>query len=365
MERLQLSHPAGTTTILAGTDALSFAVAPVRSWLADRRVFTLSSPEVRALHGGRLDVLTETATSRVDLDVPDGEQAKRLRVAERLWETMAASEGKRDSCLITLGGGSVGDLGGFVAAAFLRGIEFIHIPTTLLAQVDASIGGKTAVDLDAGKNLVGLFRHPQMVVADPAVLETLPPRLVRDGLVEVLKIALAFDPELFELLESRAEVLKGSDPMALHEIVPRAIAAKIRVVEADPEEAGLRRILNLGHTLGHALESAGGYRSLLHGEAVAWGIRFALGLAGSRGADPEMRRRVEALLRVLTLPPLPEVSARELMDLMLRDKKTRERGLVWVLPTEVGRVEIVADLEFAQVKEALDRFLDGESEPGE
>jgi len=347
---------------LAGQGALAAARAEFAEWLRGHRVFTLSSAEVRALHGGCLGPLVDSAFDRVDLEVPDGEAAKSLRQAERLWEEMASAGGTRDSRLISLGGGTVGDLGGFVASAFLRGIEYAQVPTTLLAQVDASIGGKTGVDLEAGKNLVGTLHHPRWVIADPMPLKTLPVRQVRAGLIEVVKIALACDCGLFEALERSSDRLDGGAPGPIAELVPRAIEVKIGVVEEDVEERGHRRLLNLGHTLGHALEAADGYRTLLHGEAVGWGLRFALQLALVRGLDDDVHRRALALLARFPVPPLPPLSIDTVLEFIGRDKKAREEGPVWVLPLEIGAAEIVSDLPADVVRHELERFFAAESE---
>lgn len=362
VRRFRLSHAGGSSKIRAGTGALAAAREEMAGWVRGRRAFTLSSAEVRALHGTRLDALLEGAADRIDLEVPDGEAAKTLRHAERLWEEMAAAGGKRDSRLITLGGGTVGDVGGFVASAFLRGIEYAQIPTTLLAQVDASIGGKTGVNLEAGKNLVGTLHQPRWVIADPRVLETLSLRQLRAGMIEVVKIALACDSGLFEALERSADQLAQGALEPIGEVVPRAIDAKIAVVEKDVGEPGRRRVLNLGHTLGHALETADGYRTLLHGEAVAWGLRFALRLASNRGLDDGVRQRTVALLTRFPVPPLPPLSVDAVLDLMARDKKGREEGLVWVLPRKIGAVEMASDLSMNVVRRELERFIAAESE---
>lgn len=271
---------------------------------------------------------------------------------------MLAAGGKRDSRLIAFGGGSVGDLGGFAAGCFLRGIEFVQIPTTLLAQVDASIGGKTGVDLPGGKNTVGLFHHPRWVICDTAVLPSLPREELRSGLVEVIKMAALLDPDLFELLEKELEILLDGDPTALGPVVAAAAAAKIAVVERDPIEKGERRLLNFGHTLGHAVESASGYAGLRHGEAVGYGILFALRLALRRGLPAATAKRIHDLIRRLELPSLPGgLDPERLMDLMARDKKARESGLVWVLPVDLGTGRMTEDVPQKEVLEELGRFL--------
>lgn len=370
LHALTLRHGGGETLILIGAGALSRDAAADRlaPWLAGRALFTLSAEPVRRLHGAALDALLGAAapSRRHDLTAPDGEAAKTVEVAKGLWETMLEAGGKRDSRLITFGGGSVGDLGGFVAGCFLRGIGYGQVPTTLLAQVDAAIGGKTAVDLPAGKNTVGLFHHPRLVVADTALLATLSAGELRSGLVEAIKMGFILDPDLFARVERDADALLAGDAAALAPVVAAAAAAKVAVVERDEREGGRRQLLNLGHTLGHAIESALGYRTLRHGEAVAYGLLFALRLAEGRGmaaAEPELFARLRRLLARLGLPPLPAAAldADDLLARLGRDKKAREGGLTWVLPECAGGGEAVgrrlSDVGDAEVRAALEPFL--------
>ncbi|HKV13255.1 MAG TPA: 3-dehydroquinate synthase [Thermoanaerobaculia bacterium] len=356
--RLTLNHPAGSTPVIVGEDALSSALPELSDWVSGRTVFVVTSPRVYGLHGERLDPLAEAASRWVMLEVEDGEGAKTVSWAERLWNGMLAAGGKRDSRLVAFGGGSVGDLAGFVAGCFLRGIEFVQIPTTLLAQVDAAIGGKTAVDLPGGKNTVGLFNHPAMVVCDTSVLPTLPREEMRSGLVEVVKMAALLDPVLFERVEAGLESLLDGDPAALGPVVAAADAAKIGVVERDPTEQGDRRLLNFGHTLGHAIESTGGYAGLRHGEAVGYGLLFALRLSLSRGLDRGTAERIRDLLARFGLPPLPAgLSTGELLAHMARDKKARETGLVWVLARSLGEGLMTGGVPWEEVEAELQGFL--------
>jgi len=340
-----------------GADALAGARLRLAEWLGGRTVFVVTTPRVLGLHGQCLDALAEAAARWVVLEVEEGEGAKTIATAERLWNEMLAAGGKRDSRLLAFGGGSVGDLGGFAAGCFLRGIDFVQVPTTLLAQVDAAIGGKTAVDLAGGKNTVGLFHHPAMVVCDTSLLPTLPREELRSGLVEVIKMAALLDPELFAQVERRLSDLLDGDPAAFGPVVAAAAAAKIAVVERDPTEQGDRRLLNFGHTLGHAIESARAYGGLRHGEAVGYGILFALRLAGRRGLDREMAGRVRALLGRFELPPLPPLDPGELVSLMARDKKAREAGLVWVLPRGWGEGWMAEGIPPDEVLAELGDFL--------
>src|SRR3954471_847622 len=357
---LRLHHPDGSTPVIVGEGALSSVLPELEDWLARRTAFLVTTPRVHALHGDRLEVLCRAAARWVILEVEEGEGAKTVSTAERLWNEMLEAGGKRDSRVIALGGGSVGDLAGFAAGCFLRGIDFVQIPTTLLAQVDAAIGGKTGVDLPGGKNTVGLFHHPWMVVGDTAVLSTLPREELRSGLVEVIKMAALLDPDLFGLVEEELDLLLEGDPAALGPVVAAAAAAKIAVVERDPTEQGERRLLNFGHTLGHAIESACGYAGLRHGEAVGYGILFALRLARSRGLDRRTAERIHALILRLGLPPLPAWPRLEpeiLMAAMARDKKALESGLVWVLPRTLGQGWMAGGVPTEEIRTTLSAFL--------
>jgi 3-dehydroquinate synthase len=355
--RLLLNHPSGVTEVWAGIGALAAARQGLAGWAAGRRLFVVSTARVLALHGERLAPLRDAAAHLTLLEVPEGEPAKSLAVADRLWQEMLAGGGKRDSRLVAFGGGSVGDLGGFVGGCFLRGIEVAQLPTTLLAQVDAAIGGKTAVDLPGGKNTVGLFLHPAWVVCETALLSTLPRAELRSGLVEVIKMAVLLDPLLLARVETDLAALLAGDAVALAPVVGAAAAAKIAVVERDPDERGDRRLLNFGHTLGHAIESACGYQGLRHGEAVAYGMLFALRLARRRGLAASVAQRVADLLERLALPPLPALEPQDLLARAARDKKAREASLTWVLPAELGRGVMADDVGWPEVAAELRGFL--------
>ncbi|HUF77600.1 MAG TPA: 3-dehydroquinate synthase family protein [Thermoanaerobaculia bacterium] len=360
--RLSLHHPSGVTSVVVGAGALAEAADELGAWAAGRTLFVVSTPRVVALHGAALDPTRAAAARTVTLEVEDGEGAKSLATAERLWSEMLAAGGKRDSRVLAFGGGSCGDVAGFAAGCFLRGVGLVQVPTTLLGQVDAALGGKTAVDLPAAKNSVGLFHHPALVVADTRLLATLPPGELRSGLVEVIKMAFLLEPELLGRIETDLDRLLEGDPEALAPVVAEAAAAKIAVVEADPEERGRRRLLNFGHTFGHALEAALGYRGLRHGEAVAYGMLFALRLARSPARTERLPAedsgRLRALLERLDLPPLPALPPEELLAAMARDKKAREEGLLWVLPARLGEGRVLADVGEAETRRELAAFLD-------
>ena len=370
--RLTLAHPRGVSEILVGPGLLAAgaegALGGVADWCRGRVVFLVTS-EAPARHcGAAARRLLETAgAARIEtIEVPDGEAAKTVECAASVWREMLERGGKRDSRLVTLGGGAVGDLGGFAAGCFLRGIDYIQIPTTLLAQVDASVGGKTGVDLPGGKNTVGAFHHPRFVLADTLCLRTLPVGELRAGLFEVVKMAALLDLDLLTQVEESVERLLAACAESLTPVVVASIQAKLGVVEADLEEGDRRRLLNFGHTLGHAIESEFGYRGLRHGDAVAHGMRFALRLALRRGLDSEFAARLERMIDRLAPPGLGAVERQggvrldvdRLIQAMGRDKKARESGLVWILPVAPGRGEIVADLDPALVRSELQSFLD-------
>jgi 3-dehydroquinate synthase len=296
------------------------------------------------------------------LVVRPGEGTKSVHRLPPLLETMARLGCSRRTIVLAVGGGVVGDLAGFLAAIYMRGIPVVQVPTSLVAQVDAAIGGKTAVDLDLGRNLVGAFHQPRAVVVDPLALRSLPEREYRSGLGEVVKYAVIGDPKLFSLLSRRAGAVLSRDPAILEEVVSRCIAMKARIVARDETESGERAVLNLGHTLGHALEAEAlrtGTResttALAHGEAVAIGTAFAARLAVRRGLlDPGLARRIEDLLWTLGLPAKQEVRSRKrLIAYMARDKKRQGEGLTFVLPSAIGAVEIVRGIPASEVAAVL------------
>jgi 3-dehydroquinate synthase len=291
------------------------------------------------------------------LTVPVGEEAKSLQVYGTLLHQLATQEAHRDDVMIALGGGAVGDLAGFVASTYMRGIPFVQVPTTLTAQVDAAVGGKTAVNLPEGKNLVGTFSQPLAVLADVGTLETLSDRDFRSGLAEVAKVGLTLDTELLDMLERRSSSVLARDLDLLEVIVGRCVAAKARTVAQDERDAGARLVLNYGHTLGHALERLDAFAGRTHGEAVALGMVFAAKLGAARGVSaPGLVGRTERLLRSLGLDPdggLPP--AVDVVAAIRMDKKFRG-GVRLVLLKDVGRPAIVDDVPEAELREILDQM---------
>jgi 3-dehydroquinate synthase len=288
--------------------------------------------------------------------VPRGERAKQPAQLARLWSRLAAlGIGRRDA-IVALGGGSVGDLAGFAAATWLRGVHWIGVPTTLLAQVDSSVGGKTGIDLAAGKNLAGAFHQPALVIADPDTLRTLPPRQRRAGLAEVVKIAFATDAGFFRRLERDAVRLRAGDPATTLAAIRAAVRAKARIVQADEREreGGVRTALNFGHTLGHAIEAALGYRGLLHGEAVAIGMRAAARLSVRVARLPAREcARLEALLDRLGLPrTMPPLRMARLLAAMRHDKK-RASVTRWVLTPRMGHASVPRPIDRRLIQAAM------------
>ncbi|HEY3392111.1 MAG TPA: 3-dehydroquinate synthase [Lacipirellulaceae bacterium] len=302
------------------------------------------------------DSLVEAGAEVDILSVEAGEQSKAPEVAAELWEQMLDQGADRKSVVVALGGGVVGDLAGFVAATFARGLRFVQVPTTLLAQVDSSVGGKVGVNLPGGKNLVGAFWQPRGVVIDVDVLDTLPQREFRAGLAEVVKYGVIQDAEFFALLEANVAPINSRDHAVLTRIIERCCRLKADVVEQDEREvSGLRAILNYGHTFGHAFEAATGYEELLHGEGVAMGMMCAARLAQRIGrVDAAFVQRQRALLEAFGLQlTVPDVAPDELIELMYRDKKVDRGKLRFVLPSRMGHVECVSGVATEDIVAAL------------
>jgi 3-dehydroquinate synthase len=324
-------------------------------------IFLLTSPEIWALWGARVEAAL-TPREPIVLFLPPGERHKRLSQVERLTTEMTKAGADRSSLLIAFGGGVTGDVGGFVSAIYMRGIDYIQIPTTLLSQVDSSVGGKTGVNLQTGKNLVGCFYPPQAVIADIDLLRTLPRRELRAGIYESIKAGLIRDAALFRFIESHREALDQGDPGPLEKMVATSIQIKADVVTEDERELGVRMILNFGHTLGHAIEAASGYRALLHGEAIAWGMIAALHISRQRKmiAD-DTACRIETLIRAFEPPPLPPVSAARLLHAASGDKKNRGGVRRFVLLQGLGNALVAEDVTDAEVLAAIAYLRPSES----
>jgi 3-dehydroquinate synthase len=287
--------------------------------------------------------------------VPDGEKTKSWQVLETVFDALLAAHCGRDTLLVALGGGVVGDLAGFAAAVYQRGIPFLQVPTTLLAQVDSSVGGKTAINHARGKNMIGAFHQPLAVISDVATLDTLPDRELRAGLAEVIKHALALDLAFVDWLEKNVEKVLARDRVALTYAVKRCCELKAGIVAADEREAGVRALLNFGHTFGHAIEAGAGYGSWLHGEAIAAGMVMAAQLSKNLGliGDPEVAR-VSGLVGRAGLPTRgPALAPQKLMELMGGDKKAAQGKLRFVVLEALGRAALRGGVEEQRIREAI------------
>ncbi len=322
------------------------------------RIFVVTVPPVRKRWGAKLiGSLKAAGFAPQVIPMPDGEPTKRLATVEALADKLARLGADRKAVVVALGGGIVGDMGGLLASLYMRGIELVQIPTTVLAQVDASIGGKTGVNLVAGKNLIGTFHHPRVVLIDPTVTKTLPDREFRAGLYEALKCGIIGNVELFLRFEqNRAKILKR-DPVELEWLIAQSVKLKAEVVSADEREGGLRRVLNLGHTIGHALEAETGYRRLLHGEAVAWGMIAANNIALSVGRTDSVTagRIADAVLSLGRLPEV-NVSSKKILARLQSDKKTQNGVVHFILPREIGKVEVASDVPSGAVIDAVEEL---------
>jgi 3-dehydroquinate synthase len=331
-------------TIRIGEGILGSLGPAVAERTGAARVALVSVPPVaRRYAGAVLRSLRAAGIAARRFDVPDGEASKSLRQASRLYDAFAAAGLDRGSAVLALGGGMVGDLAGFAAATFLRGISFVQVPTTLLAMVDASIGGKVAVNLPQGKNLVGAFHQPKLVWVDIATLRSLPPRQCSAGFAEVVKAAALWDAEFFAQLERDAERLLALDPERLLPVLERACAIKAEVVARDEREAGLRMLLNLGHTLAHAVEQQMGYRGVLHGEAVAMGMAWAARRSEELDLAPVgTAARMEALLHRFRLPTeLPPLPRRAYLAALRVDKKVWNARIRYIVLRRIGHAEAI------------------------
>ncbi|TMK64241.1 MAG: 3-dehydroquinate synthase [Actinobacteria bacterium] len=344
MVRVSVTVEGSTYDVVVGTGLLEEAATCLPELGGAEKAFVVADPTVAGAYldtlAGGLDPL---GLRVLHLGVPAGEEAKSLQSVAALHHQLATQEAHRDDVVIALGGGSVGDLAGFVAATYMRGVRFIQVPTTLTAQVDAAIGGKTGVNLPEGKNLVGAFHQPVAVLADVATLGSLPDREFRSGLAEVAKYGLALDPSLLEVLDGRLDGVLARDPLVMEDVVARCVRTKAAVVGSDERDVGARLVLNYGHTLGHALERLDEFSGRSHGEAVAVGMTFAARVAEAVGmARPGLAARHARTLNPLGLEPDGRLPAGDrILDAMRMDKKYRG-GIRFVLLEDVGR-PIVAD----------------------
>jgi 3-dehydroquinate synthase len=355
LKRIPVRSSAGRYGIVFGEGVLRHAAGEIRRLGKFSRIHLVSSPKVwRAVGKSVLSGLGLKTVHAKHL-MNDAESAKDLLTVERLSRSLVRAGIDRHSLIVAVGGGVVGDVAGFAASACLRGIALVQIPTTLIAQVDSAVGGKTGVNLPEGKNLVGTFYPARLVLVDSAMLKPLPERQYRGGLAEVIKYGIIADAKLFAYLEKNFDAVLRRDPNSLAYIISRSLEIKAHVVSRDERESGLREILNFGHTFGHALETVTNYRTYQHGEAVAWGMMAAALLGHEIGVTPadEVSRIVSLVRRMGPLSPWPNVPPKKLIAAMYSDKKTRAGKLRFILAPKIGKAESHDDVPV----ETLERVL--------
>jgi 3-dehydroquinate synthase len=345
-----------TYHILVAIGALGTVGTELAKLRVGRKAILITDPAIDRLHGEPVArSLSGAGFDLIRLSVPEGEQAKVLETARELWDRLLDEGCDRSSTVVALGGGAVGDLSGFVAATYMRGMNFVQVPTTLLAQVDASIGGKTAIDHPRAKNLIGAFHQPRLVLVDPAVLSTLPEREFRSGLAEVIKHGIVLDASYFEDLEVNVPALLRRDSTTLERVVAGSCRLKAGVVERDEQEAELRWVLNYGHTIGHAIEAATGFRVWTHGEAVSLGIAAEARLAERLGiGSSAATKRQLSLLAAVGLPVAGiQVEPAAAVEALSRDKKSRDGRISFVFAPEIGSFRLLSDVPREAVLEVL------------
>ena len=349
---IRVTTPAASYDVTIAPGALRSLYPRLRRLTAGNppRTFVVTSPNIWALWHQALLESFPALHRPTALFLPAGEKHKRLAAIESLAQQLALAGADRDSLLLAFGGRVIGDVTGFLAAIYMRGIRYLGLPTTLLAQVDSSLGGKTGVNLAAGKNLIGSFHQPLAVFSDIDLLATLPPAELRSGLQESVKAGIIRSPSLLRYLEANADAVLAAEPAALTRVVTASVKVKAEVVSQDEKESGLRMILNFGHTIGHAIEAATHYRKLLHGEAIAWGMLAALNLSLSRGGitRKDFDRMVALVLRYGP-PPLFRCDPARLVALTGGDKKVRSGRRAFVLATGIGSTEIAYDVTDAEL----------------
>jgi len=353
--RVEVHAGSGGSAIWIGDGVVDRAGALLDAQHVSSRRFVVSNPLVWRLHGDRI---ARALGSAEPILIPDGERFKTLQSVSRIYDGLVRAGADRGSAVVAVGGGVVGDTAGFAAATFLRGVTLAHIPTTLLAQVDSSIGGKVGVNLALGKNLIGAFHQPAVVLVDPLFLSTLPRREFRSGLYEVVKYGMIASRDLFDRVSATTKSMFARDASVLTQAIVESCRIKADVVSRDEREGGLRRILNFGHTIGHALEAVTKYRRFRHGEAIAYGMLAAADLAVARGALAERER--QALARLIAqlgpLPPVVDLPIPEIMEAVRRDKKVVNGKLHFVIAIQIGATMTIDDVTEEEMREVLVRL---------
>ncbi|MDD4765595.1 MAG: 3-dehydroquinate synthase [Atribacterota bacterium] len=327
--------------------------------LPGKKAVIITNPLVRELYGNKIaDLFSENGILTHIIEIPDGEKSKSLLMAGNIYDHLLQFKTDRSTSLVALGGGVIGDLAGFVAATFMRGIPLIHIPTTLLAQIDSSIGGKTAIDHPKAKNIIGSFYQPIACIADTDVLASLPIAHLKNGIVEAIKIAIISSPSFFSWIDDNIEQLLFKDKNALENLVNQAARLKVNIILEDPWENHRRYFLNLGHSIGHALEVTGGYDWITHGEAVALGTILETRIATyKRLCEPEENQRIENIfrkLKILENIDLTKIKPLECWNAILLDKKNKNGNIRFVLPEKVGKVKLQQSIVKKDVDYAFD-----------
>ena len=349
--RIEVAAAAGAYPVVIGAGVLATLPRLLeQSELGPRRII-VSSPIVWDLHGDAI----RRASRDAPILIPDGERFKNSITVGRVYEGLIELGADRSTVVVAVGGGVIGDLVGYAAATYLRGVRLVHVPTTVMAQVDSSIGGKVGINHPLGKNLIGAFHAPRLVIADPAVLTTLPRREFRAGLYEVLKYGIISSPSLFDLVTTSLPALFARDEALLSQVVAESCRIKAEIVSADERESGLRRVLNFGHTVGHALEAVTKYRRYRHGEAVAYGMLAAMHLGAARGVTPVVARDrlADAIAKLGPLPPVADLSCKEVVGAIAHDKKIVEGTLHFVAATEIGTTTTLKDVTEKELKGAV------------
>ena len=356
MATIQVRSSGGKYSVTLGSNVLRKIAA--NSAVAGRPCFVITTPRVLGLHGEKLLAGFPRRECPTVLLAPEGEQHKRLRTVERLAQELVAAGARRDALLLAFGGGMVGDITGFLASIYQRGVQYVQVPTTLLAQVDSAIGGKTGVDLPEGKNLLGSFHPPRAVISDINTLQTLNPREFHAGLFECIKCGIACNAKLFRYMETNREAILRRNPRALQAVIEQSVRVKASLVSRDERESGERMLLNFGHTFGHALEAALNYKTLLHGEAVAWGMLAALKLSAKLGAlDAPDAERAAALVRSYATLRKFKAPEQRVLSSMSQDKKTTSTGRRFVLAAGIGKGFVARGVPDNDVRSALQEIL--------
>jgi 3-dehydroquinate synthase len=347
---LQVRTPSGTYPVRISGGLAGQLAALVDGLDVPKRRFIVSNPTVWGLHGEAFPRLSDEEP----ILLPDGERFKQLSTVGRIYDALIRSSADRATTIVAIGGGVVGDVAGFAAATYLRGVPVVQVPTTLLAQVDSAIGGKVGVNLAAGKNLIGAYHQPAAVLIDPQLLGSLPRREFRAGLYEVVKYGVIASRPLFDRVRTDLKRLFSRDPEVLEPVITECCQIKGRVVEEDERESGPRRALNYGHTLGHALEAITKYRRFRHGEAVGYGMLAAASLGVARGTmTAEDRDALASLIAQMgPLPSVSDLSARQLIEAIGRDKKVIAGRLHFVLPAGIGATTMVNDVSVTELTDA-------------